>query len=109
MEMTLDQYLAEIDRWKQSVSDRMAALSASERAVAEHEARKWLESKLGQALRAPSPHEPSTVSTASMQAFEDLEGGLPLDSPLVHAREQQAHGRPPNNREPQKGENGNGQ
>ena len=38
-------------------------------------------------------HHPETVSTASQQSFEDPEGGLPLDSPIVHAREQQ-HGRP---------------
>ena len=34
MEMTLDEYLAEIDRWKQPVSDRTAELSAAERAEA---------------------------------------------------------------------------
>jgi hypothetical protein len=39
-------------------------------------------------------HQPETVSTASSQSFEDPEGGLPLDSPVVKAREQQSRGRP---------------
>jgi hypothetical protein len=39
-------------------------------------------------------HQPETVSTASLQAFDDPEGGLPLDSPLVQAREAQLRGRP---------------
>jgi hypothetical protein len=38
--------------------------------------------------------QPETVSTASLQSFEDPEGGLPLDSPVVQAREQQCRGRP---------------
>lgn len=42
-------------------------------------------------------HQPETVSTASLQPFEDPEGGLPLDSPVVKAREQQCHGRPASN------------
>ena len=50
-------------------------------------------------------HQPETVSTASLQSFEDPEGGLPLDSPVVQAREQQCRGRPPGTRPPQ----GNGQ
>lgn len=46
---------------------------------------------------APQPngyHQLETVSTASLQSFEDPPGGLPLDSPLVQARQQQQHGRP---------------
>jgi hypothetical protein len=46
---------------------------------------------------APQPnryHQPETVSTASLQSFEDPPGGLPLDSPLVQARQQQQQGRP---------------
>jgi hypothetical protein len=39
-------------------------------------------------------HQPDTVSTASLQSFEDPEGGLPLDSPVVQAREQQRYGQP---------------
>ena len=38
-------------------------------------------------------HQPETVSTASLQSFEDPEGGLPLDSPSVKAREEQCRGR----------------
>lgn len=41
-------------------------------------------------------HQPETISTASLQSFEDPEGGLPLDSPLVQAREEQHCGRPAN-------------
>ena len=39
-------------------------------------------------------YQPETVSTASLQAFEDPQGGLPLDSPAVKTREQQRRGRP---------------
>ncbi len=39
-------------------------------------------------------HQPETVSTASLQGFEDPPGGLPLDSPVVQARQQQQHGKP---------------
>jgi hypothetical protein len=46
-------------------------------------------------------HQPETISTASLQSFEDPEGGLPLDSPVVQAREQQYRGRPANTRPPQ--------
>jgi hypothetical protein len=35
-------------------------------------------------------HQPETVSTAIQQSFEDPEGGLPLDSPVVKAAGQQA-------------------
>jgi hypothetical protein len=46
-------------------------------------------------------HQPETVSTASLQSFEDPEGGLPLDSPIVEAREQQYCGRPASSQPPQ--------
>lgn len=46
-------------------------------------------------------HQPETVSTASLQSFEDPEGGLPLGSPVVQAREQQRRGKPANTRPPQ--------
>jgi hypothetical protein len=39
-------------------------------------------------------HQPETVSTASLQTFEDPDGGLPLDSPAVKGREQECRGRP---------------
>lgn len=51
-------------------------------------------------------HQPETVSTASLQAFEDPEGGLPLDSPVVKAREQQTRGRPASIQPPQAGSDG---
>jgi hypothetical protein len=47
---------------------------------------------------APQPnrhHQPETVSTASLQGFEDPAGRLPVDSPVVLARQQQQRGRPP--------------
>jgi hypothetical protein len=37
-------------------------------------------------------HQPETVSSASRQSFEDPEGGLALDSPMVQARDQQRRG-----------------
>lgn len=39
-------------------------------------------------------HQPETMSTASLQSFEDPDGGLRLDAPEVQVREQQQHGRP---------------
>jgi hypothetical protein len=57
MEITLDEYLAEIDRWKQPLSDRALTLSAAERAEVDREARTWLETKLGRALRKPGQQE----------------------------------------------------
>jgi hypothetical protein len=56
MEMTLDEYLKEVDRWKLAVSDRMAGLSPAERAREDQVALDWLESQLGRRLeRAPGP------------------------------------------------------
>lgn len=46
-------------------------------------------------------HQSETVSTASLQSFEDPEGGLPLDSPVVKTREQQCRGRPAGRQPPQ--------
>jgi hypothetical protein len=48
--MTLDEYLTEIDRWKQPVSDQASKLFEAERAVFDREARAWLEAKLGRSL-----------------------------------------------------------
>jgi hypothetical protein len=44
-------------------------------------------------------HQPETVSTASLQTFEDPPGGLPLDSPIVQARQSQQR-RKPGNQQP---------
>jgi hypothetical protein len=41
-------------------------------------------------------HQQETVSTASLQSFEDPEGGVPLDSPVIKAREQRRCARPAN-------------
>jgi hypothetical protein len=50
MRTILDDYLAEIDSWKQPVSDQACNLSPAERAVLDREARAWLEAKLGRTL-----------------------------------------------------------
>lgn len=55
----------------------------------------------------PRPcHQPETVSTASVQSFDDPEGGLPLDSPEVRAREEQRRGRPAGILPPETGSDG---
>jgi hypothetical protein len=55
MEVTLDEYLEEIDRWKQPVTDRTLAVPPPMRASAAYEARAWLEAKLGKRLDE-APH-----------------------------------------------------
>jgi hypothetical protein len=50
MGMTLNEYLAEVDRWKQVVSDRTAAVSPEARAEMDREAIAWLEAKIGRKL-----------------------------------------------------------
>jgi len=54
MGTTLDDYLSEIDSWKQPVSDKASNLSPEERAALDREARAWLEAKLGRALEGGS-------------------------------------------------------
>jgi hypothetical protein len=62
MGMTLDEYLTEIDCWKQPVSDQTSKLSEVERAVFDREARAWLEDKLGRSLEvAPRNWEKKPV------------------------------------------------
>jgi uncharacterized protein with von Willebrand factor type A (vWA) domain len=51
MEMTLDDYLREVDRWKDAVTERMATLSVDERLREGQEATRRLEMKLGRPLR----------------------------------------------------------
>jgi len=65
--MTLDEYLQEVDRWKQPVSDRMATLTPAERTREDQAACAWLESRLGRRLEqppatggAPTPHQRQT-------------------------------------------------
>ena len=57
MEMTLNEYLAEVDRWKQAVSERTASLSPEARAEYDREARAWLEAKIGRSLQSPPSPE----------------------------------------------------
>lgn len=55
MDLTLDEYLRQVDQWKQTVSDRMATLDPAGRVREDQEAREWLERKLGRQLQeAPS-------------------------------------------------------
>ena len=55
MGMTLDDYLTEVDRWKQAASDRLAQASPAERARIYAESQAWLESKIGRPLRQTPP------------------------------------------------------
>lgn len=55
MDVTLDEYLHEVDRWKQPVSDRLARLHPVDRAREDQEARAWLEEKLGRPLEEAPP------------------------------------------------------
>lgn len=50
MIQTLDEFLEEIDRWKQPVSDRLLSLDPSEWPQEDAEARAWLEERLGPPL-----------------------------------------------------------
>jgi hypothetical protein len=50
-EQTLDEYLAEVDRWKNAVSDRLRSLPAKERLAKYREVRVWLEARIGHKLR----------------------------------------------------------
>ncbi len=58
MDLTLDDVLQEVDRWKQIVSDRMAGLDAEQRKVEDEKAMKWLEEKLGRKLPEAPPRWP---------------------------------------------------
>jgi hypothetical protein len=64
MGITLDEYLAEVDRWKQPVSDLMLQLTPSQRAEQDRQARAWLQEKLGRHLqeapgKAAARHTPA--------------------------------------------------
>ena len=64
MDLTLDEYLRQVDQWKQTVSDRMAALDPASRVREDQEARAWLEQKLGRRLQqAPLDEVPAHPST----------------------------------------------
>lgn len=55
MGMTLKDYLAEVDRWKEAAGRRLQSLSLAERSAHAREAKAWLEAKLGRPLRAAAP------------------------------------------------------
>jgi hypothetical protein len=59
--MTLDEYLAQIDQWKQLVSDRTRSLPPPARAEQDREARAWLEAKLGRQLAQAPVRAPRTA------------------------------------------------
>jgi hypothetical protein len=51
MFMTLDEYLAEVDHWKQPVVDAIQDMSPEQRVVHDRASREWLQAKVGSALR----------------------------------------------------------
>jgi hypothetical protein len=51
MEMTLDEYLDEVDRWKQKAMERTESLSAAAREKVLQDSRRWLEKKIGRRLK----------------------------------------------------------
>jgi hypothetical protein len=56
MEKTLDECLAEVDRWKRAVGQKMRRLAPAQRAVADREAIAQLEREMGITFRkAPLP------------------------------------------------------
>ena len=63
MEKTLDEFLAEVDRWKR-VSDDSASMSIEQRKLEEQEARAWLERKLGRKLQEAPPRNQFNAVTA---------------------------------------------
>jgi hypothetical protein len=61
--MTLKEYLAEVDRWKEAAGKRLERLSPAQRSAHAQEAKAWLESKLGRPLRAARPAASRPEST----------------------------------------------
>jgi hypothetical protein len=51
MERTLDEYLAEIDQWKEAVSSEVSGLSSPELAQRDRDAQSWLEAELRRHVR----------------------------------------------------------
>jgi hypothetical protein len=51
MGITLDEYLQEIDRWKQPVSEQIQRIDPAQRAERDREAQNWLENQLGRPLQ----------------------------------------------------------
>ena len=50
MEMTLDEYLEEVDRWKEAALEQTQALPPAARDEVYRRARDWLEAKIGRRL-----------------------------------------------------------
>jgi hypothetical protein len=50
MVKTLDDFLEEIDRWKESASEETREMSVQERLAKDREDRAWLEAKIGRKL-----------------------------------------------------------
>lgn len=62
MEMTLDEYLDEVDRWKQKAMKRTESLSAAAREKVMQDSLRWLEQRIGRKLRtATAPDRDETT------------------------------------------------
>jgi hypothetical protein len=59
MEMTLDDYLAEVDRWKERAAARNAARQRASEGGRTDDSIKWLEKKLGRNLERPTLERPA--------------------------------------------------
>lgn len=57
MGMTLDEYLAEVDKWKERARRRTARLSAAERRKHYEETLAWLARKIGRPLKKAAVSE----------------------------------------------------
>lgn len=64
MAMTLDEYLEELDRWKQPVSNQMQALDPAARSERDRDARAWLQAQLGHPLDAVPVKETKVLNPA---------------------------------------------
>jgi len=54
MDMTLDEYLAEVDAWKAKAIVELAGMSPEQRAIESRELREWLEARIGTKLPDPT-------------------------------------------------------
>ena len=55
MGVSLNEFLADVDQWKQEVSDEMAGLSVAERHERDRQAVEWLERQIGIKLPCGEP------------------------------------------------------
>ena len=70
MEMTLDEFLAEVDRWKLAAAIETRDLTPDERAEHYRRVRAWLESQLGHPLNVAEIPESVGVRTRASE-FEE--------------------------------------